>query len=104
MSLMQALASSMRLASMRYTKAQTPYAETTAQQGVVKTIWHEENPIVYSASLDGSVKVWDGRSGECKHVSLHHAGLVFAKTNAFRNYMGTEIMFWTSQFPSALVV
>lgn len=34
------------------------------QDGIVKLKWDETSPLVYTASLDGVVRMWDARSGK----------------------------------------
>ena len=36
--------------------------------GVVQLRWHPRLPFVYTASLDGSLRIWDSRQGTCVAV------------------------------------
>ena len=65
--------------------------------GVCKVLWHPSEPILYSASIDDSIrvgihlshacplcgndslifpKVWDARTGQCIHTFLGHRNIV----------------------------
>eukprot|EP00055_Hartaetosiga_balthica_P015657 m.94000 g.94000 ORF g.94000 m.94000 type:complete len:627 (+) comp8921_c4_seq1:68-1948(+) len=48
----------------------------THDAGVVKIMFHPTKPILYSCSLDSTVRVWDARSGECLHVCTGHVSHV----------------------------
>ncbi|KNC78732.1 hypothetical protein SARC_08844 [Sphaeroforma arctica JP610] len=46
-------------------------------EGVVKIQWHPSEPIVYTASLDHTVRAWDARTGECtKTWTGHNDGIL----------------------------
>lgn len=34
------------------------------ETGIVKVLWEENSPLVYSCSMDGTVRLWDARSGK----------------------------------------
>lgn len=36
------------------------------QAGVTRLQWDNLGPLIYSASLDGVVRLWDARSGSCE--------------------------------------
>lgn len=40
--------------------------------GVVKLIWHDTAPLVYTACTDGVVRLWDARSGEMLQALTGH--------------------------------
>jgi WD40 repeat protein len=42
------------------------------QDGVVRLLWHPTAPLIYTASLDGAIRVWDGRTGTCERKFEGH--------------------------------
>eukprot|EP00850_Spirogloea_muscicola_P018239 SM000165S02200 [mRNA] locus=s165:94120:96844:+ [translate_table: standard] len=40
--------------------------------GVVKILWHPSSPLVYAGDLSGSVRVWDGRTGNVARMFQGH--------------------------------
>eukprot|EP00850_Spirogloea_muscicola_P005471 SM000025S08366 [mRNA] locus=s25:344008:346710:+ [translate_table: standard] len=44
----------------------------TLQVGVVKILWHPSSPLVYAGDLSGSVRVWDGRTGNVARMFQGH--------------------------------
>jgi len=44
-----------------------------SQDGVVKLLWSPASQIVYTGSLDGKVRAWDYRTGNCERVFQGHA-------------------------------
>jgi WD40 repeat protein len=47
-----------------------------AQGGVSKLAWHDSAPLVYTASTDGVIRLWDARSGELLYsLTGHEVGL-----------------------------
>eukprot|EP01104_Vermistella_antarctica_P004159 TRINITY_DN14666_c0_g1_i1.p1 TRINITY_DN14666_c0_g1~~TRINITY_DN14666_c0_g1_i1.p1 ORF type:complete len:421 (+),score=71.71 TRINITY_DN14666_c0_g1_i1:28-1290(+) len=44
------------------------------EMSIVKLLWHPEQPVLYSCSVDGTVSLWDGRGGSLvKSLSGHTA-------------------------------
>lgn len=41
------------------------------QDGVVKLKW-SETELIYTACLDGKIRVWDARTGNCERVFQGH--------------------------------
>jgi WD40 repeat protein len=42
-------------------------------EGVIRVAWGPgQVPILYSASVDGTVRVWDGRDGKCERIFTGH--------------------------------
>lgn len=39
---------------------------------VIKLVWHPNLPLLYSASLDSTIRLWDGRSGHCERIFHGH--------------------------------
>ena len=39
-------------------------------------IWHATEPVVYSASADATIRVWDARSGECLQTFHGHTSVI----------------------------
>ena len=39
---------------------------------MVKLLWSPASQIVYTGSLDGKVRAWDGRTGNCERVFEGH--------------------------------
>jgi len=45
-------------------------------EGVVKLAWHPTSPLVYTACLDGRLRMWDARTGGCvRALGGHKAGV-----------------------------
>ena len=42
------------------------------EDGVVKAKWHPTEPLLISASVDKTVRVWDARTGQCIKVLRGH--------------------------------
>lgn len=42
------------------------------QDGVVKLKWHPSSPLLFTACLDGCVRLWDGRTGSCEREFKGH--------------------------------
>ena len=43
---------------------------------IVRLSWHTSEPILFSASADASVRMWDARSGACLRVWYGHADAI----------------------------
>jgi hypothetical protein len=39
---------------------------------VVKLLWSPMSQVIYTGCLDGKVRAWDGRTGNCEHVYQGH--------------------------------
>lgn len=46
--------------------------ECAHDAGVTRIAWQAEGPMLYSCGLDYTVRVWDGRSGQCARVLEDH--------------------------------
>lgn len=46
--------------------------------GVIKVVWHPTQPFLYSASIDGTVRLWDGRTGNSERVWRGHKDIILA--------------------------
>jgi WD40 repeat protein len=44
--------------------------------GVVSMSWHPSMPFLVTGCLDGAVRLWDGRNGECLQMFTGHAEMV----------------------------
>eukprot|EP00045_Choanoeca_perplexa_P015033 m.181610 g.181610 ORF g.181610 m.181610 type:complete len:423 (+) comp16872_c1_seq4:162-1430(+) len=42
------------------------------EAAIVKLRWHQTLPLLYSCSIDGTVSVWDGRTGQLLHQCVGH--------------------------------
>jgi WD40 repeat protein len=42
------------------------------QEGVVKLLWSPASQLVFTGCLDGKVRAWDGRTGNCERVFEGH--------------------------------
>ena len=42
------------------------------KDAVVAVKWHPSLPVLYSCSLDGTIRVWDGRNGESLFMCVGH--------------------------------
>ncbi|KAH9542366.1 hypothetical protein CY35_13G001800 [Sphagnum magellanicum] len=53
---------------------QTLSARATCEHedGVVKLLWSPMSQVIYTGCLDGKVRAWDGRTGNCEHVYQGH--------------------------------
>ncbi len=45
-----------------------------SKDGVTKVLWHPSQPLLYSSSLDKTVRVWDARTGQAVKVFRGHSG------------------------------
>jgi len=56
----------------------TPMLRHSCKHGgsVTKLHWHPSDPVVFSASIDSCVRVWDARTGDCKQVFTGHKDMV----------------------------
>jgi WD40 repeat protein len=46
------------------------------EDAVVKIIWHPHQPLLYSASIDRTVRLWDGRSARCERIFRGHSDAI----------------------------
>jgi len=44
--------------------------------GVTRLIWHPTQPLMYSCSVDKTVRLWDGRSSECIRIFKGHQNVI----------------------------
>ena len=49
-----------------------------SQAAVVNVQWHPKLPVAYSCSADGTVAVWDARTGQNVHLCRGHGDVVLA--------------------------
>ncbi|KAJ9593661.1 hypothetical protein L9F63_014786 [Diploptera punctata] len=58
------------------------------ESGITKLIWDKSNPIIYTASLDGSIGVYDARSGTLQNQFLGHTnGILDISLSAGREFL-----------------
>eukprot|EP01119_Soliformovum_irregulare_P021813 TRINITY_DN7335_c0_g1_i1.p1 TRINITY_DN7335_c0_g1~~TRINITY_DN7335_c0_g1_i1.p1 ORF type:complete len:414 (-),score=102.72 TRINITY_DN7335_c0_g1_i1:109-1194(-) len=44
--------------------------------GVIKLVWHPSDLLIYSCSMDGTIRLWDGRNGRCERTWKGHKDIV----------------------------
>jgi len=59
---------------------QTSRVTCQHQAGIVRLAWSNDDPLVYTATLDGSVHLWDSRTGNCERQWFGHSEEVLDMT------------------------
>lgn len=44
--------------------------------GIIKALWHPHEPVIYTACVDGIVRLWDARTVECVRVFRGHTDAI----------------------------
>ena len=78
-----------------------------SQGGVVRLKWDAETPLIYTGCLDGVVRLWDCRSGNCEREWYGHNGeildLAVARYNLWcTHYYVNKALYITQRECSAL--
>lgn len=50
------------------------------KQGVTKLLWHPTQPLIFTASLDGCIRLFDGRTSKCEQIWKGHKNSILDLT------------------------
>mmetsp|Transcript_34213 Transcript_34213/g.45225 ORF Transcript_34213/g.45225 Transcript_34213/m.45225 type:complete len:464 (-) Transcript_34213:136-1527(-) len=55
-----------------------PLLRQTCQHGgsVIKLVWHQSEPIVFTGCVDGQLRAWDARTGNCMQIFSGHKDMI----------------------------